>query len=169
MKKTYFLLGGISAIALLIVGLTTASAFGPGDRGGNNKAQTTQNPQQWQQHRQEMQNFQQDLSQINNFDEWKIAIEEHATEMGHEVPDMLDRVTANNFQQFKQMHELMQSGDKDGAQAIAKELGLPDHKPDFKMGDHMRGMFKRGELKDTNGDGLCNHDDIRQTSAEQQP
>ncbi|MFH1287051.1 MAG: hypothetical protein ABII02_04890 [Candidatus Magasanikbacteria bacterium] len=39
---------------------------------------------------------------------------------------MSEYVTEENFDQFVQIHNLMKSGDKDGAKAIAEELGLPE-------------------------------------------
>ncbi len=37
---------------------------------------------------------------------------------------ILEKVTAENFGKFKEMHELREAGDKEGAQAIADELGI---------------------------------------------
>jgi hypothetical protein len=51
-------------------------------------------------------------------------------------PHISDYITEENFDQFVDMHELMMAGDREGAQEIRDELGLPE-----------RGMgmgFKRG-------------------------
>jgi hypothetical protein len=47
--------------------------------------------------------------------------------------------TEEDFQSFKEAHELMKSGDKDGAKAIFTELGIPEHK-DGKGGHGGRGL-----------------------------
>ncbi|MFW0837407.1 MAG: hypothetical protein ACKKL5_00190 [Candidatus Komeilibacteria bacterium] len=67
-----------------------------------------------------------------------------------------DIITADNFSQFAQMRQLMQSGDWAEAQHIADQLGLPSHSPGFGMG---RGMHKFGERHfiDANGDGVCDN------------
>jgi hypothetical protein len=51
---------------------------------------------------------------------WKALVEEDGR-----GGQMLESVTEENFAQFAQMHALMQSGDREGAQALAEELGLP--------------------------------------------
>lgn len=62
-------------------------------------------------------------------------------------PRMTDYITEENFDQFAEMHELMLAGDREGAQEIRDELGLPD------MG---RGMgFKKGFGM---GKGMGQHD-----------
>jgi len=63
--------------------------------------------------------------------------------VGTDAP-ILDIVTADNFEQFKHMHELMQSGDRDGAKAIAEELGLPQMGP-MQRGGGQGNMGTRGD------------------------
>lgn len=41
-------------------------------------------------------------------------------------PRMTDYITEENFDQFAEMHDLMLAGDREGAQEIRDELGLPD-------------------------------------------
>ena len=68
---------------------------------------------------------------------------------------MFKAITEENFNQFVEMHNLMKSGDLDGAKVISQELGLG-------VG---RGMFgERGMhngngpgFVDSNGDGLCDN------------
>ncbi|PIR49204.1 hypothetical protein COU80_00445 [Candidatus Peregrinibacteria bacterium CG10_big_fil_rev_8_21_14_0_10_55_24] len=69
---------------------------------------------------------------------WKSAMEESGRPAG-----MLDIITEENFDRFVEMHELMQSNDRDGAQAIAEELGLPKG-PAHGFG--RGGMRGRGEM-----------------------
>lgn len=42
-------------------------------------------------------------------------------------PRITDYITADNFDKFAQMHELMQNGQFEEAQKIKAELGLPDN------------------------------------------
>lgn len=56
------------------------------------------------------------------------------TAVGEDAP-ILDTITANNFERFVEMRTLLQNGDKEGARAIADELGLPEKGP---MQDHRR-------------------------------
>jgi len=50
------------------------------------------------------------------------------------TPRVLDMVTEETFDTFARMHELMVQGDREGADALREELGLPSHE---RM--HMRG------------------------------
>lgn len=62
-------------------------------------------------------------------------------------PRMTDFVTEENFDKFAEMHELMQAGDYEGAEAIRDELGLPEMGPGKGMGGFKRGNgmgFKAG-------------------------
>ena len=49
-----------------------------------------------------------------------------------------DEITQDNFDQFVEMHNLMESGDIEGAKAIADEIGIP------LMGPGMHGGMGRG-------------------------
>jgi hypothetical protein len=69
-----------------------------------------------------------------------LTFEEFAAQK--ESKRVLENVNADNFEQFKQMHELMQSGDREGANSIREEIGLPDkefgpkHKKGMRKGTH---------------------------------
>lgn len=70
-----------------------------------------------------------------NYDAWKELVDSR--------PRITDVVTEENFAQFVQMHQLMQDGDREGAQAIAEELDLPDRGQGFGKGSRMgHGMGK---------------------------
>ncbi|OIO19819.1 MAG: hypothetical protein CO029_03535 [Candidatus Magasanikbacteria bacterium CG_4_9_14_0_2_um_filter_41_10] len=79
-------------------------------------------------------------SQGGNAQQNRSFVQEHNNAMAHalEAKDyvsfvdavgtdakILDVITAENFDQFFKMHELMQSDDIEGAKAIANELGIP--------------------------------------------
>jgi len=55
-------------------------------------------------------------------------------------------VTEENFIKMAEMHNLIKSGDVEGAQALREELGL-------NQGFRSHGFH---EMKDANGDGVCN-------------
>jgi len=78
--------------------------------------------------------------QGNDYEAWTSLHEEY----GLKTP-MGDLITADNFAQFNEMHELRKAGDFEAAQEIAKELGLPDrpHKKGQRNGlGNGRGYFK---------------------------
>ena len=72
-------------------------------------------------------------------------------------------ITENNFARFIEMHELMETGDREGAKAIAEELGLP-----VKHGKHgiMHKIIKDGGLKDVDDDGVCTIEENKPLAAE---
>lgn len=63
------------------------------------------------------------------------------TAVGEDAP-ILDTITADNFDRFVEMRTLLQNGDKEGAKAIAQELGLPTPPPlhDSAAKDTHKGM-----------------------------
>ncbi|HAT03190.1 MAG TPA: hypothetical protein DCS29_00220 [Candidatus Magasanikbacteria bacterium] len=162
MKKTaYFVLGSVAALAVLVVGALTVSAA---QQESDINTDTSDRPM-WghmmrgegglnEEHRAEMDS----LLQVGNYDAWKAAMETHATEMGKDTPPMLEQVTAENFDRFVEMHNLMKAGDRDGAKAIADELGLKEM--GLGRGGKMMKGFGDREFKDVNGDGVCNHVDM---------
>lgn len=78
----------------------------------------------------------------NDYNAWKTA-------MGDKP--MADKVTAENFTKYVEAHKLMQAGDKTGAEAIFKELGISG--PKGMMGEGRKGM----KFLDNNSDGVCDH------------
>ncbi|PLX28936.1 hypothetical protein C0581_00480 [Candidatus Parcubacteria bacterium] len=155
MKKTaYFALGSLAALAVLVVGsMATSAATNPGNGEGQQKEFRGQKGNM--EHREEMKEFTANAT----YDEWVAKVTEIASEKGHE-PKMLENITAENFDQFKQMHELMQSGDRDGAKAIAAELGLPQMGRQGMKGQHRMGDGEGRQFRDINGDGVCDRADV---------
>jgi len=105
-------MGGISTLALLVAGLASVSAFGP-EQCQNEKGPTQEERDQIH-----------SIMETSSYDEWRSAVEELAASKGHEAPDFLNQITAENFDDFKQLHELRESGDREAAQALAENLGL---------------------------------------------
>ena len=58
---------------------------------------------------------------------------------------ILDVITEDNFGQFLKMHELMQSGDLDGAKTIADELDMPYGMKDMRQDGRGRGAEGMGQ------------------------
>ncbi|MBU0597290.1 hypothetical protein KJ641_01680 [Patescibacteria group bacterium] len=79
-----------------------------------------------------------------------------------------ENITADNFARFVEMHELMQAGDKEGAQAIAEELGLPAKPVKFKKkrAFHLGQIIKDGGFKDVDGNGVCTFEENRPVAEE---
>ena len=154
MKKTaYFALGSLAALAVLVVGsMATSAATNPGNGDGQQKE--FRGPKGNMEHREEMKEFMGDAT----YDEWVAKVTEFASEKGHE-PKMIENISEENFDQFKQMHELMQAGDKEGSKAIAEELGLPQMGRKGMKGQHRMGDGERQGFRDTNGDGVCDRSD----------
>ena len=69
-----------------------------------------------------------------DFSAWKDAVVK--TPMGDE---MLTKINEANFSKLLEMHNLMQSGDRDGAEAIREELGLERPEMGQRQGKMMRG------------------------------
>jgi len=69
-----------------------------------------------------------------DFSAWKEAVAE--TLMGSK---MLETINESNFSQLVEMHNLMQVGDRDGAEAIREELGLERPEMGQRQGKMMRG------------------------------
>ncbi len=65
-----------------------------------------------------------------------------------------EQVTPENFAKFVEAHELMQSGDMEGAKEIFEELGIKGPR------EGKRGMY--GSRFDKNGDGVCDRLDVNQ-------
>ncbi|MFH1781587.1 MAG: hypothetical protein ABH835_03165 [Patescibacteria group bacterium] len=70
--------------------------------------------QERQGHREEMN----EIIATGDYAQWKEQIEAR--------PKITDVITEENFDKFKEMHQLMQDGNFEEAQIIREELGLPD-------------------------------------------
>jgi hypothetical protein len=87
-----------------------------------------------------------------------------------------EQVTAENFALYAEMHQKFQDGDREGAQELREQLGLPERGP--KGERHKRGRGHRQGLRhglrdgeglrfqDRNGDGYCDHLDRSVDNAE---
>lgn len=67
---------------------------------------------------------------------------ELATQKERTCVNMTDVINQDNFDEFSQMHQLMQDGDFEAAQQIREELGLPER--GMGMGAGMHRGFGRG-------------------------
>jgi len=70
---------------------------------------------------------------------WKTLMEK----LNPQAPS-LKVVTADNFEKFAQLHEAMESGDVAKAQALRKELGLPEQGQGLGMGKGMGAGLGKG-------------------------
>lgn len=174
MKRTYFFLGGLAALALLVIGVTAASAANNHLRQGGDLTEEEraerqemreEHKVQKEAHRAEMES----LLEVGDYNAWKEAVEAHQAEREAnrpcgddcpEMPNVLDKITEDNFAKFVEMHNLMKNGDKEGAKAIADELGLEKFGSKKMMRKGMRKFMRNHEFKDNNGDGVCDRLDI---------
>ena len=130
MKKiAYFALGSMAALAVLVVGIMATSAASD-----NTTPETSGLRPQWGQHmmkgvglkfNEEHRAQMDELLQPGNYQAWKTAVESLVQDKQNITSPKLDFVTEENFDRFVEMHNLMKSGDFEGAKVIADELGLP--------------------------------------------
>ncbi len=80
-------------------------------------------------------------------------------ELVADTPMANENITEENFARFAEMHKLMQEGNREEAEALREELGLPE-KGGF--GPKMRKMGNM-RFEDKNGDGFCDYQDIEDT------
>jgi len=159
MKKTYFVLGSLATLALLVVGVASVSAFDKGENvDGNFLKKGQRQGSEFNAEFKEKMDAQRDemntLLEKGDYNVWKEYMTAKEEEVGR-APKMIEVITEDNFAKFVEMHNLMQSGDREGAKVISDELGLK-RGPFMKKGMHGRKMM------DNNGDGVCDRMDIEE-------
>ncbi len=139
-KNKKIIIGSLITVLTLAAGISSAYAYRGGirglDSGNKDKAeQAIQNNdyQSWKDamesglsedsfnkmvERQQNQEKIKKTIEDGDYNAWKEAIDAQ--------PKIEDKITADNFDKFSEMHKLMESGDREGAQAIAVELGIED-------------------------------------------
>ncbi len=133
-QNKYYLVAGLAALfvtTLVVSGLASASE---GDFLGPKSDKSNMDPERLEQreeHRTEMQA----VIEGGDYDAWLEAMSDkpHAEKL-------TEQITAENFSSFVEMHQLMRAGDKEGAEAIAEEMGLERLGP--KKGH--RGGYQKG-------------------------
>lgn len=131
MKQNKFYL--LASIIGLIITTLTVSAIASAYQGKSDFSSKQFSTEKFQ----EMQIQRQDLEEAissRNYQAWKKIIDSR--------PRITDYVTADNFEKFAQMHELMQAGKFDEAKVVAQELGLPEGMPGMKGFGHGRMMHR---------------------------
>ena len=129
-QNKFYLLAGV--LGLIITTLSVSAVASAYQGKANSGAQfDTERFQVMQEERQALD----DAISSRNYQAWKEIIDSR--------PRITDYVTAENFDQFAQMHELRQSGKFDEAQLIAQELGLPENMSEMKGFGHGRMMGHR--------------------------
>ena len=64
------------------------------------------------------------ISAGESLGQWPRANITEFKELAGDLQQMAEKITEENFSQFVAMHQLMKDGDREGAKAIADELGL---------------------------------------------
>jgi len=154
-NSKYFTLSLVVVAVVALTGVTLASAAFPGrgqgmgDKPNFDPANMTEEMQQHladrEAHRAEMKQARDEMQALidsGDYDSWRAAIEKRQAERFN----ILDVINSDNFDKFVEMHNLMKAGDREGAQAIAEELGMPAGKGGMMMGEMGRGMH-RGMMK----------------------
>ena len=107
-KNAYYLAIGVIGLVITTIGVSAiVSADEP------NRQFDPERKEQMMQHKEEMK----EIMESGDYDAWVAKM----TEFGKMDPEMINEDT---FSKLLEMHSLMQSGDKEGAKAIADELGL---------------------------------------------
>ncbi|MFW0861995.1 MAG: hypothetical protein ACKKL6_00185 [Candidatus Komeilibacteria bacterium] len=78
------------------------------------------NKEDMQQHREEMQA----IFDNNEYGAWQTEMTTRADEMQAHVNEMRASINEDTFNKMSEMHELMQAGDYEAAQALREELGI---------------------------------------------
>ncbi len=122
MKNKFYIISafaGLLVTTLLVSSMTSAHQLGPNFQANQanlsdeQKAQIEARMQQAQEQRDAIEQAIAD----KDYQAWRDIIDSR--------PQITDFINQDNFDQFAQMYELMESGDFEGAQQIAEELGLP--------------------------------------------
>ena len=153
-NKKLFNLGLVVAGVVALTGITMASAALPERGQGNRNFDPSNLPAEKQAHFEEMKLTKEAVKTAVENNDYTAWVDAHGD--GERGQKMLEIINESNFDRLVEMHGLMQAGDREGAKAIAEELGLPD-KGEFKKGHGKMG--KRGPMKDVNGDGVCDKGD----------
>lgn len=113
-KNKYYL--AVAVLGLLITTAGVSAIAGATDNDVSSRLTAyPERAEKFQEHRDEMK------QSLNNkdYDAWKSLLADKVSE---------DKLTEENFNNHLQMHELMLSGDFEGAKALAEELGFPMRK-----------------------------------------
>jgi len=134
-KSKFYLLSGFLGLLVTTLAVSSLASADTLDgnffRGRNMSASQLEQFEQFREERQAEQEAMEEAMTNGDYQAWKEIIESR--------PRITDTITENNFSKFVQMHNYMQSGDFEAAQAIHEELDLDEFGPG--MGIHM-GLHK---------------------------
>jgi len=113
------------AIALLGVLATTAIVAGAsyaseGDHSYQGKNMDPEKLEAMQEHKAQMQ----EIFENEDYNGWKILMEEKVARMQERVNEFSTNITQERFGQMSEIHALMQEGKYEEAKALKQELGL---------------------------------------------
>ncbi|MBU1118787.1 hypothetical protein KKH43_02825 [Patescibacteria group bacterium] len=137
MKKKKSVVIALSALAFVLSAVSVASFA----RANDDSTESSVRPKMEQ--RDEMR----EAVENGDFAKWKETVESK--------PKVTDYITEENFSKFSEMHKLMRDGNREEAEKIREELGLPDKGMRGPGGKGKgRGMHREGFI-DKDGDGQC--------------
>lgn len=125
MNRKNIVLGGVAVAMATILGTTAVSAHFEGNANQTRPEFPPEN------HAEMM-----EIIETKDFSAFKTHLEENNR------TEMLEKITEDNFGKFIEMKELMESGDRESARAIADELGLERRGQRAGRGFH-KGNFTR--------------------------
>lgn len=130
-KSKFYLLSGFLGLLVTTLAVSSLASADTLDgnffRGRNMDATQLEQFEQFREERQAEHEALQEAIESGDYQAWKNIIDSR--------PRITDVITEDNFDQFVQMHNYMQSGDFEAAQTIRDELGLDQFGPG--MGMHM--------------------------------
>lgn len=150
-KKNIIHTVAIMAVVAGIAGISAVGAFGGNTAGiGEGDVAQQARPKINLEHRTAVQ----EALEGNDYNAWM--------ELMGDRP-VMENINEENFAKFVEMHNLLKEGDKEGANNIREELGLPE--PQQRRGQGMKehkGQFQEfakkiraGEFRDVDGNGVC--------------
>lgn len=125
MNKTQLAVLGAVAFSGFALGVTNSAVFA--QEATPPSTQAASKPPMAQMH---------EAIENKDFAAFEVAIKNHPINI------IEQKITADNFDKFAQMHELMRAGKKDEADKIREELGLPEMP---RHGEGMRGKHPFGK------------------------
>ncbi len=127
-KNKYYLAVGL--IGLLITTATVASISSANFEGPFDKEEMRQ---QIMEKREAIK----EIIENNDYQAWADLMEEKAVALEERAQDIRDNITQENFEKLAEIHQLIQTGDRQGARELMGELGFGGFK-----GGMMRGHCK---------------------------
>jgi len=134
MKNKYYLIGGLIAIMVSVIGITSLVSANQRFKRGDSAAEMKGF---FQEKRQEMEGERQAM--FENYNVWAAKMNEMATDLEKRAQEIRTNITQENFDKLSQINKLMQEGNFEEAKKLREESGFQGMGMGLKMGP-MRGF-----------------------------